>query len=159
MDAIYANQSEGDLFGANMDVFGTDEFGINTSVTFDGGPVDLGLGDGTLADAGPGEEGLVDQGPGEPSEACLALKHGFNTNFAVDGQTRGVALFLPDGVEDGGPWPVIVAWHGFGDMALTFGAYFSGQVNNADMPHILVVSESSGNEFLEWSILESYDGP
>ena len=70
--------------------------------------------DTALPDPGPTDPGTPDPGL---SPACVALKDGVNTGFPVDGTLREFILDLPDGVDAGGPWPVIFNWHGFGDTA------------------------------------------
>lgn len=82
-----------------------------------------------------------DTGPVDPK--CEALAPGLNTGFDVNGTARSFYLDLPAGADAGGPWPVVFAYHGLGDTAANFRNLFAGQVDNADMPFILVTPEDT----------------
>ncbi|MCP4643099.1 MAG: formylglycine-generating enzyme family protein, partial [bacterium] len=60
---------------------------------------------------------------------CEDFKDGWNNRLMINGKARSFVLNLPDGVEDGGPWPVIFNWHGLGDTASNFSLLVSGEVN------------------------------
>ena len=57
------------------------------------------------------------RGTPEVSAACADLAQGWNRGFEAGGIKRDFILTLPDGVDDGGPWPVVFNWHGLGDSA------------------------------------------
>ena len=78
------------------------------------------------------------------SSSCDLLEAGTVTDFMVDGAPRSFLLTLPTGATaPGGRWPVVFSWHGFGDNAPSFNGAFSGAVNNATMPFILVTPVST----------------
>lgn len=74
---------------------------------------------------------------------CDALADGLNGDFDVAGTARSFHLDLPSGVDEGGPWAVVFAWHGLGDTAGNFRNLFAGLVDNPDMPFILVTPEDT----------------
>ncbi|MFV8750116.1 hypothetical protein ACNOYE_06170 [Nannocystaceae bacterium ST9] len=89
-----------------------------------------------------GETGETETDTGEPSP-CDALVDGLNTGFDIEGTPRSFYLDLPAGVDEGGPWPVVFSWHGLGDSASNFHGLFAGEVDNPDMPFILVTPEDT----------------
>jgi predicted esterase len=74
---------------------------------------------------------------------CDTLAAGLNTDFDVAGNARSFYLDLPSGVDEGGPWAIVFAWHGLGDTAGNFHNLFAGLVDNPDMPFILVTPEDT----------------
>lgn len=95
-----------------------------------------------------------DTGPADPK--CQALAAGTVTGFDVDGAPRTFMLHLPAGAENGGPWPVVFNWHGFGDTAANMAWLLSNQVSNATYPFILVTPEDTNLQppgGMDWDIL------
>lgn len=76
----------------------------------------------------------------------------------VDGVAREFILNLPDGVESGGPWPVVFNWHGLGDTATNMNGLISSIYNDAAFPFIGVTPEDSnftvlGNS-VDWDVFQ-----
>lgn len=104
----------------------------------------------------PGDPGAPDIPDVPPDPKCDALAPGTVSGFDVDGTPRTFLLHLPAGVEDGGPWPVVFNWHGFGDTATNMAWLLSGQVDNASWPFILVTPEDTNLQppsGMDWDIL------
>lgn len=78
-----------------------------------------------------------------PSDQCDALVDGLNTGFMAGGFEREFILSLPEGVEDGGPWPVVFNWHGLGGTAQNMSTLVDGIVDNETMPFIGVTPEDT----------------
>jgi len=128
-------------------------------------PSDSGGTDGTTPTDIPGNPETADPGaydlPGmdtsTPDPKCQTLKEGTVTGFDVDGTARTFILNLPKGVDNGGPWPVIFNWHGFGDTASNMAHLLSNQVSNHDYPFILVTPEDTNmqpTKGMDWDILK-----
>lgn len=79
---------------------------------------------------------------------CADFKAGLNSNLIVNGEeskdlARSFILTLPKDIATKKGWPVIFSWHGVGDTADNFVGLLSGQVDNAEMPFILVTPEDA----------------
>lgn len=74
---------------------------------------------------------------------CSMIAEGTVQGFMVEGMSREFIVNLPDGVEDGGPWPVVFNWHGLGDTAQNMSGLVSPHVNSAVMPFIAVTPEDT----------------
>lgn len=130
--------------------------------------------DSTLPD-GDGEEPADGDEPGETeiettevegdtivdgdydvSPQCARLQEGWNEDFVVDSENRSFILNLPNNVQNGGPWPVIFNWHGYGDSAENMAGFLDGWVNDEIYSFILVSPEDTGMQplsGLDWAIL------
>jgi formylglycine-generating enzyme required for sulfatase activity/predicted esterase len=69
---------------------------------------------------------------------CAALQEGWNNRLIVGNRARSFILTLPEGVDKGGPWPVVFNWHGLGDDATNFAWMLDGLVDDPDYPFIAV---------------------
>jgi predicted esterase len=98
---------------------------------------------GSSESAGSESAGSESTESGALPGPCDALADGFNTDFDVAGTARSFHLDLPSGVDEGGPWAVVFAWHGLGDTAGNFHNLFAGLVDHPDMPFILVTPEDT----------------
>lgn len=82
--------------------------------------------------------------PPPDTSPCDMVAAGTVSGFMVDGMARSFIVTLPTGATGaGGRWPLVFAWHGFGDNAASFNALLSRDVNNAAMPFILVTPSST----------------
>lgn len=95
-----------------------------------------------------------------PDPKCDLLMDGTVTGFDVDGDAREFILDLPDGVEEGGPWPVIFNFHGYGDTAGNMRWLLAHYVN-LDYPFILVTPEDLNIPLVkgvDWDVLRVEEG-
>ncbi len=117
------------------------------------------------SDADSDSDSDTDTGTGDACEpvTCETIHDGFNCDYDVDGLPRDFYLSLPDGVEDGGPWPVVFGWHGLGDTADNFQGLLGGLVDNEEMPFIAVTPEDSdftmsipmvGDLQIDWEVFQ-----
>ena len=102
--------------------------------------------------------------------SCADFAEGLNEGFYVgEGSNeleRSFYLRLPEGVESKDNWPVVFLFHGYGDSASNFENLLKGQVNNTDMPFILVIPEARSDLFtfgipptgLDWDMIVLEDG-
>jgi predicted esterase len=120
--------------GGGADAGGGDDTGAGYDAASDGGGggSDAG-GDGGVKDGGTKDGGVT---------ACGPLNEGYST-FKVGTLDRTVIINYPNGVESGGPWPVIFNWHGLGDSASNMAGIVKGYINNANYPFILVTPEDT----------------
>ncbi|MBI5524880.1 MAG: hypothetical protein HY897_00950 [Deltaproteobacteria bacterium] len=131
-----------------------------------GQPTDAGNDGAVITDAGvyAGQDGGVasDAGTdagidGGGTGKCPDLVEGTNT-ITVDGLERTYILNLPDGVNGGGPWPVIFNWHGLGDTADNMASLFRFSVNDPSFPFILVSPEDTNFQILgvtmDWNVFQ-----
>lgn len=87
---------------------------------------------------------------------CAALVENWNSGFDVFGEHRSFVLELPDGIDEGGPWPVVFNWHGFGDSAANMHGLFKGYVDQHGFKFILVTPEDTDplmGDGLDWMIV------
>ena len=107
-----------------------------------------------------GDDDVEIDEPTDPA-ACDALVEGMNSGFDVDGEERSFILTYPDGVEDGGPWPVVFNFHGLGDTATNMASLLSSQVNHEELQFILVTPEDTDYPMfgfpLDWAVFEVDD--
>lgn len=101
---------------------------------------------------------------------CADLVEGLNEGLYIGEGTneleRSFYLRLPDDVESKDDWPVVFLFHGYGDSAPNFEKLLTGQVNNADMPFILVTPRARADIFtfgvppkgLDWDMITLSDG-
>lgn len=91
--------------------------------------------------------------------SCDALQAGLVEGFMVDGVARSFYLNLPARAPaPSAGWPVVFAWHGAGDNAMSFTGLLAGQVNNGEMPFVLVTPVSRRlipPAGLEWEQLQA----
>ena len=101
------------------------------------------------------------RGTPEVSAACADLAQGWNRGFEAGGIKRDFILTLPDGVDNGGPLPVVFNWHGLGDSAANMSHLLSGLVNGPRLKFIAVTPEDSnfvleipyaGGQVMDWDI-------
>ncbi len=81
------------------------------------------------------------------------LTEGWNEGYIVNGVERSFYLDLPENVEEGGPWPVVFNWHGFGDTASNMRQMVQFLVDNPMMPFIGVTPEDS-EMLYDWDLLD-----
>lgn len=97
--------------------------------------------------------GDEETGPAPPP-GCDTLFEGLNEGYMVNGIERSFYIDLPEGVEASWPWPVVFAWHGFGDSARNFRRLTEDLVDNEVMPFIAVTPENT-RMLLEWDIADA----
>ena len=103
--------------------------------------------------------------------ACADFAEGLNEGFYVgegsDELERSFYLRLPEGVESKDNWPVVFLFHGYGGTAPNFETLLKGQVNNSEMPFILVTPRARKDIFsfdsippkgLDWDMITLDDG-
>jgi len=109
-------------------------------------------------DSAAGDDDVDDDDTVAMDPQCDDLEEGMNTGFVVDGEERSFILTFPDGVDEGGPWPVVFNFHGLGDTAENMESLIAGEVNNAEWPFILVTPEDTDylmfNFPLDWAVFE-----
>ncbi|MBM4372373.1 MAG: hypothetical protein FJ098_12010 [Deltaproteobacteria bacterium] len=92
---------------------------------------------------------------------CAALVENWNPAFDVDGEDRSLILELPTGLEEGGPWPVVFNWHGFGDTAANMNNLLKAAVDDHGFKFILVTPEDTNplmGDGLDWMIVNVAEG-
>ncbi len=104
---------------------------------------DTGSGSTTTGMSDTGTDTDSDTDTGGPTADCSLLAEGTVTDFVVDGMPREFILNLPEGVEDGGPWPVVFNWHGLGDTAQNMSGLVAPYVDDPTMPFIAVTPEDT----------------
>lgn len=112
-------------------------------------------------DTRPDSEDAAEEPDATPVPAhCEPLVEGRNEHFPVGPIPRAFELYLPAGVEGGDAWPIVFAWHGFGEEAATMRRFLRDEVDG-DYPMILVVPEDVGLELpfgAGWDNLDASDG-
>jgi predicted esterase len=124
----------------------------DTDVDADGdGDSDLD-GDGDIdGDADTDTDG-DDDGDSVVPIGCDGLEEGLNEGFVVGTLARSFYLDLPEGVDGGGPWPVLFNWHGLGDSATNMRGLVAPLVDNDEMPFIAVTPEDSEFTVMGYSV-------
>ncbi len=93
--------------------------------------------------------------------ACATLDAGWNIGFHVDGRSRSFELVLPARVDEARSWPVVFAWHGFGEESDDIADFFRDSVNGPDYEFILVTPTDTGLSLpdgADWDNLDISDG-
>lgn len=115
-------------------------------------------------------EEVVDEDTHTSSLACADFAEGMNENFVVgEGDSelaRSFILKLPTDVKSKKGWPVVFLWHGYGDSPQNIQGVLSGQVDNEQMPFILVAPKARDDIFtfglppkgLDWDMINLADG-
>jgi predicted esterase len=161
------------LFGVILVVVGVAGFGCDSGGDGGGGGEDTAIGgedtmsvEDTVEPAGdaiPGADVLVPEDTAPPEDTpkvvdpkCAALVANWNSGFDVFGEHRSFVLELPEGIDDGGPWPVVFNWHGFGDSAANMHNLMKPYVNQHSFKFILVTPEDTDplmGDGLDWMIV------
>lgn len=102
---------------------------------------------------------------------CADLVEGLNEGLYIgedDNELeRSFYLRLPKDVESKDDWPVVFLFHGYGDSAPNFEKLLTGQVNNSEMPFILVTPRARSDVYsfdslppkgLDWDMISLFDG-
>ena len=102
---------------------------------------------------------------------CADLAEGLNEGLYIGEEgseiERSFYLRLPENVDSKDNWPVVFLFHGYGDTAPNFEKLLTGQVNNADMPFILVTPRARKDIYtfdnippkgLDWDMIVLNDG-
>ena len=168
---VQDGSAQGSDAGGDTTVAPDTAVAMDTGITVDGTPdvptLDIAQADtattpdttldtsGTAADTGTADDVKTAHPP-----LCGALKAGLVTNFSVDGEPRAFMLSLPDGAEDGGPWPVVFNWHGYGDTAFNMNMLLLSEVDDPAFPFILVTPDDLNlqpPDGLDWDMLTVND--
>ena len=111
---------------------------------------------GADTEADAGADAGTDGGTADPI-TCADFAEGWNEGFAVDGLPRGFFLDLPEGVDEGGPWPVVFSWKGIYNDVVEYRGKIAALVDNETMPFIGVTPEDSdytllGTVLTDWQV-------
>lgn len=91
---------------------------------------------------------------------CESLAEGRNEGFPAGTIPRAFELYLPSNVDTRRDWPVVFAWHGFGEETATMRRFLLDEVDGR-YPMILLVPEDVGLELpfgAGWDNLDASDG-